>query len=48
MHSPFPGHTYDYQFAVIFNNQYQIVKDFGVSNSFTWVPHTVRELTASV
>ncbi len=42
VHSPFPGHTYDYQYAVIFNNQYQIVKDFNPSNSFTWVPHTVE------
>lgn len=40
--SPFMGHTYDYQFAVIFNNQYQVVRDFNTPNSFTWVPHTVE------
>ncbi len=42
VHSPFLGHTYDYQFAVTFNNQYQIVKDFNTPNTFTWVPHTVE------
>ncbi len=42
VHSPFLGHKYDYQFAVTFNNQYQIVKDFNKPNTFTWVPHTVE------
>lgn len=42
VHSPFLGHTYDYQWAITFNNQYQIVKDFNTSNTFTWVPFTVE------
>ena len=42
VHSPFLGHTYDYQFAITFNNQYQIVRDFSPSNTFTWVPYTVE------
>ena len=40
--SPPSGHIYDYQFSVTFNGQKQIVRDFNVANSFTWVPHTVE------
>jgi len=42
VHSPFLGHTYDYQWAITFNNQYQIVKDFNDSNTYTWAPFTVE------
>jgi arylsulfate sulfotransferase len=42
VHSPFLGHIYDYQFAVILDNQYQIVRDFSAANTFTWVPYTVE------
>lgn len=42
VHSPFLGHTFDYQFAVISGNQYQIVRDYNTPNTFTWVPHTVE------
>jgi arylsulfate sulfotransferase len=42
VHSPFLGHKYDYQFAITFNNQYQIVRDFNDPNSFTWVPYNVE------
>ena len=37
-----PGHTYDYQFAAALQGQNQIVRDFGLNNSFIWVPHTVE------
>src|SRR5271155_2456747 len=40
--SPVSGHTYDYQFSVTFNGQKQIVRDFNLPNTFTWVPHTVE------
>ena len=40
--NPPPGQFYDYQFAVSYQNQVQIVKDYNVSNTFTWVPHTVE------
>ncbi len=36
------GHLYDYRFAVSLNNQVQIVRDFNLPNSFTWVPYTVE------
>lgn len=36
------GHAYDYRFAISFQNQTQIVRDFNLPNSFTWVPHTVE------
>ena len=37
-----PGHSYDYQFAVALEGQNQIVRDFGLTNAFTWVPYTVE------
>ena len=37
-----PGHSYDYQFAVALQGQNQIVRDFGLTNAFTWVPYTVE------
>jgi hypothetical protein len=37
-----PGHVYDYRFAVSFQDQVQIVRDFQLDNSFTWVPWTVE------
>jgi len=36
------GHRYDYRFSVSFQNQIQIVRDFSLNNSFTWVPWTVE------
>jgi arylsulfate sulfotransferase len=36
------GHIYDYQFAVSLQGQTQIVQDFKVAGSFTWVPYTVE------
>jgi arylsulfate sulfotransferase len=36
------GHLYDYQFAVSYQNQTQIVRDFQTDNSFVWVPWTVE------
>ena len=36
------GHTYDYQFAVTFNGQAQIVRDFNPTATFAWVPYTVE------
>lgn len=37
-----PGDTYDYQFSAALQGQSQIVRDFDLANSFTWVPHTVE------
>ena len=37
-----PGHTYDYQFSAALQGQNQIVRDFNLPNSFTWVPYTVE------
>jgi len=37
-----PGHTYDYQFSAALQGFTQIVRDFDLPNSFTWVPHTVE------
>jgi len=37
-----PGHTYDYQFSAALQGQDQIVRDFNLNNSFTWVPYTVE------
>jgi hypothetical protein len=36
------GHTYDYQFSAALQGQNQIVRDFDLPNSFTWVPWTVE------
>jgi len=36
------GHTYDYQYSVSLNGNNQIVRDFQLPNSFTWVPWTVE------
>ena len=36
------GHTYDYQFSVALQGQNQIVRDFDLPNTFTWVPWTVE------
>ncbi len=36
------GHTYDYQFSAALQGQQQIVRDFNLPNSFTWVPWTVE------
>lgn len=36
------GHTYDYQFSAALQGQHQIVRDFDLPNSFTWVPWTVE------
>lgn len=36
------GHTYDYQFQAALQGQNQIVRDFSLNNSFTWVPYTVE------
>src|SRR5271170_1405592 len=40
--SPVAGHTYDYQFSVTYNGQMQIVSDFSLTPTFTWVQHTVE------
>ena len=40
--NPAPGHTYDYQFSAALQGQNQIVRDFNLNNSFTWVPFTVE------
>ncbi len=40
--NPAPGHTYDYQFSAALQGQNQIVRDFSLNNSFTWVPYTVE------
>jgi hypothetical protein len=37
-----PGHTYDYRFSAALQGQKQIVRDFSLTNHFTWVPHTVE------
>ncbi len=37
-----PGHTYDYQFSAALHGTSQIVRDFDLPNSFTWVPFTVE------
>ncbi|HME32913.1 MAG TPA: aryl-sulfate sulfotransferase [Terriglobales bacterium] len=37
-----PGHTYDYQFSAALQGSNQIVRDFDLPNSFTWVPWTVE------
>lgn len=37
-----PGHTYDYQFRAALQGQNQVVRDFNLPNSFTWVPFTVE------
>ncbi len=37
-----PGHTYDYQFHAALQGHDQIVRDFSLNNSFTWVPYTVE------
>lgn len=37
-----PGHTYDYQFSAALQGTNQIVRDFDLPNSFTWVPYTVE------
>jgi len=37
-----PGHTYDYQFSAALQGQNQVVRDFDLPNSFTWVPWTVE------
>ncbi len=36
------GHIYDYRFTVALDSQLQIVRDFDLPNSFTWVPFTVE------
>ena len=36
------GHTYDYQFSAALQGQQQIVRDFNLPNTFTWVPWTVE------
>ena len=36
------GHSYDYQFSVAPQGQSQIVRDFGPSNGFVWVPWAVE------
>ena len=36
------GHTYDYQFSAALQGQNQIVRDFDLPNTFTWVPWTVE------
>jgi arylsulfate sulfotransferase len=40
--NPVAGHTYDYQFAVALQGNVQVVRDSGLTSSFTWVPHTVE------
>ena len=42
VHNGFPGHAYDYQFALSRNGQTQIIKDFNLNNTLTWVPYTVE------
>ncbi len=42
VHNGQEGHIYDYQFAVSYQNQTQIVRDFQDDNSFVWVPWTVE------
>jgi hypothetical protein len=37
-----PGHTYDYQFSAALQGSNQIVRDFDLPNTFTWVPWTVE------
>ncbi|MGC2110862.1 MAG: aryl-sulfate sulfotransferase [Candidatus Korobacteraceae bacterium] len=37
-----PNDTYDYQFSAALQGQNQIVRDFDLPNSFTWVPWTVE------
>lgn len=37
-----PGHIYDYRFSVSLRNNTQIVRDFTVNSSFTWVPYQVE------
>ena len=37
-----PGHTYDYQFSAALQGTNQVVRDFDLPNSFTWVPYTVE------
>lgn len=36
------GHLYDYQFSAALQGQNQIVRDFGSSSTFTWVPWQVE------
>ena len=36
------GHTYDYQFSAAPQGQNQVVRDFDLPNTFTWVPWTVE------
>lgn len=36
------GHTYDYQFSAALQGQQQIVRDFDLPNSFSWVPWNVE------
>jgi hypothetical protein len=36
------GHIYDYQFAMSFQNQTQVLKDFRTQNYYTWTPYTVE------
>ncbi len=36
------GHTYDYQFSAALQGQNQVVRDFDLPNTFTWVPWTVE------
>lgn len=36
------GHTYDYQFSAALQGQTQIVRDFNLPNTFTWVPWQVE------
>ena len=40
--NPVAGHTYDYQFVVALDGNVQVVRDSGVTRSFTWVPYTVE------
>ncbi len=42
VHNGLQGHAYDYRFAVAFNKRIQIVRDFNLPSSFTWVPYTVE------
>ena len=42
VHNGLPGHTYDYQFSVALQGQSQIIRDFNLPNSFTWVPYAVE------
>jgi len=42
VHNGLQAHAYDYQFALTRNGQTQIVKDFSLNNTLTWVPYAVE------